>query len=1211
MKHSRRAPIPLRRMTIRDALLCFFIVIHYFSAASADSIHGCGGFVEASTSLMKSRRSNDVKLDYSHITVELRTVDGLVKDRTQCAPNGYYFIPVYDKGSFVIQINGPEGWAWDPEKVPVVVDDTGCNGNEDINFHFTGFTISGKVVGAVGGESCALKNGGPSNVKVELLSLNGDLISSVLTSSVGSYLFTNILPGKYELRASHSDLIVEVRGSTEVELGFGNGVVDDIFFVPGYDVHGFVVAQGNPILGVHIYLYSDDVLEVDCPQGSGNAPGQRKALCHAVSNADGMFMFKSIPCGRYELIPFYKGENTVFDVSPPVASVIVEHQHVTVPQKFQVTGFSVGGRVVDGNDVGVEGVKIIVDGHERSITDKQGYYKLDQVTSNRYTIEAIKEHYKFNILKDYMVLPNMASVTDIKAFSFDVCGVVRMVSAGFKAKVALTHGPENVKPQVKLTDGSGNFCFEVLPGEYRLSAMAASPESAPGLMFLPSNVDIVIKSPLLNVEFSQALVNVHGTVACKENCGPLVSVTLVRFAGKRNEERKTVSLTDNSSEFLFSNVVPGKYRLEVKHNSPGVTTEDNWCWEQSFIDLDIGAEDVKGIVFVQKGYWVNVISTHDVDAYMTQEDGSPVNLKIKKGSQHICVESPGLHELHFVNSCIFFGSSTMKIDTFNPLPVYLKGEKYLLKGQINVESSTLDGVYEVPESIAVDILNSGGNIVDGTTAKLSSNDNDQTSAAIYEYSVWANPGDKLTFVPRDSRNNGVKKILFYPRQRHVSVTNDGCQASIPPSSARLGLYIEGSVSPPLSGVQIRILAAGDSHIAALKSSELVLETTTKMDGSFIGGPLYDDITYSVKASKPGYHLKRVGPHSFSCQKLGQISVHIHSKDGAKEPIPSVLLSLSGDEGYRNNSVSGAGGTLLFDNLFPGTFYLRPLLKEYAFSPPAQTIELGSGESREVTFQAIRVAYSATGVITLLSGQPKEGVSVEARSESKGYYEETVTDSSGSYRLRGLHPDATYVIKVVKRDGLGSPRIERASPESIAVKVGSEDVRGLDFLVFEHPEMTILSCHVEGKRVEELNSHLMVEIKSASDMSKIESVFPLPLSNFFQVKDLPRGKHLLQLRSSLPSTTHKFESEIIEVDLEKNTQIHVGPLRYKVEEDHHKQELTPAPVFPLIVGVSVVALFISIPRLKDLYQSTVDIPTPGFIATVKKEARRPILRKKTY
>lgn len=31
-----------------------------------------------------------------------------------------------------------------------------------------------------------------------------------------------------------------------MELGFENGIVDDIFFVPGYDLHGFVVAQVKP-----------------------------------------------------------------------------------------------------------------------------------------------------------------------------------------------------------------------------------------------------------------------------------------------------------------------------------------------------------------------------------------------------------------------------------------------------------------------------------------------------------------------------------------------------------------------------------------------------------------------------------------------------------------------------------------------------------------------------------------------------------------------------------------------------------------------------------------------------------------------------------------------------------------------------------------------------------------------------------------------------
>lgn len=81
------------------------------------------------------------------------------------------------------------------------------------------------------------------------------------------------------------------------------------------------------------------------------------------------------------------------------------------------------------------------------------------------------------------------------------------------------------------------------------------------------------------------------------------------------------------------------------------------------------------------------------------------------------------------------------------------------------------------------------------------------------------------------------------------VKNDGCQASIPSFLGQLGLYIKGSVSPPLSDVHVRILAAGDSQIAQLKNGELVLETTTEMDGSFVGGPLYNDISYNVEASK--------------------------------------------------------------------------------------------------------------------------------------------------------------------------------------------------------------------------------------------------------------------------------------------------------------------------------------------------------------------------
>lgn len=81
------------------------------------------------------------------------------------------------------------------------------------------------------------------------------------------------------------------------------------------------------------------------------------------------------------------------------------------------------------------------------------------------------------------------------------------------------------------------------------------------------------------------------------------------------------------------------------------------------------------------------------------------------------------------------------------------------------------------------------------------------------------------------------------------MAQNGCQASIPPFSGRLGLYIEGSVSPPLEDVTIRIIASGDSHNAQIKNNELAFATTTSKDGLFIGGPLYDDITYHIEASK--------------------------------------------------------------------------------------------------------------------------------------------------------------------------------------------------------------------------------------------------------------------------------------------------------------------------------------------------------------------------
>ena len=77
--------------------------------------------------------------------------------------------------------------------------------------------------------------------------------------------------------------------------------------------------------------------------------------------------------------------------------------------------------------------------------------------------------------------------------------------------------------------------------------------------FLSASIDLVYFLQLI----VKALVNIHGSVTCKERCGASVSIALQRLAGNLISEKKTVSLTDESNEFLFQDVIPGKYRIEV------------------------------------------------------------------------------------------------------------------------------------------------------------------------------------------------------------------------------------------------------------------------------------------------------------------------------------------------------------------------------------------------------------------------------------------------------------------------------------------------------------------------------------------------------------------------------------------------------------------------------------------------------------------------
>jgi hypothetical protein len=68
-------------------------------------------------------------------------------------------------------------------------------------------------------------------------------------------------------------------------------------------------------------------------------------------------------------------------------------------EPFSVIGLSIFGKVVNNKEEGIGGVKIVIDGQQKAITNNQGVYKLDEITPGVYTLEGISNHYIFDSIK--------------------------------------------------------------------------------------------------------------------------------------------------------------------------------------------------------------------------------------------------------------------------------------------------------------------------------------------------------------------------------------------------------------------------------------------------------------------------------------------------------------------------------------------------------------------------------------------------------------------------------------------------------------------------------------------------------------------------------------------------------------------------------------------------------------------------------------------
>ena len=172
----------------------------------------------------------------------------------------------------------------------------------------------------------------------------------------------------------------------------------------------------------------------------------------------------------------------------------------------------------------------------------------------------------------------------------------------------------------------------------------------------------------------------------------------------------------------------------------------------------------------------------------------------------------------------------------------------------------------------------------------------------------------------------------------------------------------------------------------------------------------------------------------------------------------VLLSVSGEieevyggeNTFRSNVKTHGNGTRSFAGLFPGNYFIRPVLKEYEFQPQGQSVQVLEGKPHSVHFRSVRVSFSCYGSVTTLNGVPEAGVRVLARQVGKdSVVEETRTDQAGNFRVRGLLPESEYEFFL---HGL-SPVPSRVSfPRSQIVRTkGRADIRDIKFVSLLAPK----------------------------------------------------------------------------------------------------------------------------------------------------------------
>ncbi|KAH9371903.1 hypothetical protein HPB48_003515 [Haemaphysalis longicornis] len=1037
------------------------------SVVKSDDVMGCGGFIRSS-----------VKINYSRVEVKLLTRQGSHKYQTEGAPNnGYYLIPLYDRGDYTLRVDPPPGWVFEPPSVDLHIDGTTdpCSTAKDINFVFKGFSILGKVVSA-GAEE------GPAGVTVELQDAQGKTLQKTQSGAGGAYSFARILPGDYSLLASHPAWTLG-RAKTTVKVTDDNGSPAEHLVVAGYDVRGEVFGEGEPIRGVHFVLASPPALEgceAAVPKGFALPPGLR-FLCQVTSGEDGQFVFPAVPPGAYRLLPFYKAQRIEFDIAPRHASFALSHAGHRFPKKFQVQGFSVSGKVrVSEGGPGVAQAEVFLGSSRVATTDATGTFHLENMKAGQYVLHVKAPGMTFDPFP-VRVSPSTPELPSVLAAQFEVCGSIE----GAGRRIVVEGAGRD--PSTVVADSAGRFLHEPPTGPLRPAAVRRPRGGGvrPAL-WCPARLPLEVPRGSPAAEPPSPASGPRCGVKCRASGGARV----------RGRGLRCLCGAEGGAESLSAEVQPdGSFHSCGPGGGPVQGSgwdRPEWCWEHDKGGrLHTVDAAVSSVTLRQTGFRATLVSSHATRVEALHPEDGALNLEVPKGSSQHCLPKRGLYTVRPVG-CHEFREKDLRFDTARPSVVTLTVARLSVGGVVITEENVTD------LALTATVAGSGApmRVVPSAPVKHAGD------KFLYRFRLMLVPGTSVELVPRSAR------LLFSPPVLRVAAGDD-CAEEAARFEGRIGLFVDGRGAPPVGGVRVVVRdlagrpARGGDGVGRQRSSSWL--------GRWTPSP---STMCSVLATKEGYVLRPLDKLGhFEAFKYAEVRVSVTGGD-QKEPLPGVLVSLSGAADYRNHSRTREDGRLRFPNLSPGNYFLRPMLKEYRFSPASKMLTVGEGAVLDVDIAGERVAFSCLGWTTSVTGEAEPGVSLEALGAGAcaGHQEEAVSDQEGRFRLRGLLPNCAYRLQL--KPGAANPHIERAEPPLRHLSVVNSDLTDVRVIVFRY----FNQMDITGRVLTDAKHLPNLKVRVTADDAPEQTLHTIPLGpgGFFLLPPMTRDgrTYCLQLEGGV-------------------------------------------------------------------------------------------------